>query len=200
MKGFTAEDREYSETSSLIVYTTYGDIKVGEYYQDGIFYSKKGSITVNAITRYDASNLPLIKGVRGSEGARYFYSEITSKDGKITATTNGNPIRIVCTGDANVKLTVKKLFDSIDYASTESAGLLPTSFAENIPYYVSTKNGKIEAKLPIQSYLVLIEGKTSGEIGSVNSFSAEGTQIGVAKPNQPRVKITGKKIALTSNI
>ena len=94
----------------------------------------------------------------------------------------------------------KKLFDSIDYASTESAGLLPTSFAENIPYYVSTKNGKIEAKLPIQSYLVLIEGKTSGEIGSVNSFSAEGTQIGVAKPNQPRVKITGKKIALTSNI
>jgi len=192
--GTTEQVREFTETSSLIVYTTYGDIKVGSYYQDGVFYSKKGSIDV--VSKLRSDNI-----ADAIKGDRYYYTSITSKDGKITAVSDGNPIRIVCTGNANVKLTMKKLFETISYGDENNTGLLPSVFSENIPYYVSTNNGTITAKLPIQSYLVYVSGKISGEIGATSSFDAEnGTQINAKKDNQPVVKITGKKIVLSSNI
>ncbi len=192
--------KEFTSTSSLIVYTTYGDIKIGSYYQDGVFYSKKGSIDVYSKVRSDKES-DAIKEAKGTTSARYYYTSITSKDGKITAVSEGSPIRIVCTGNANVKLTMKKLFETISYGDNNNVGLLPSVFNEGIPYYVSTNNGTITAKLPIQSYLVYVSGKISGEIGATSSFDAEnGTQINNKKDNQPKVKITGKKIVLSSNI
>lgn len=194
------ETKNFTDTSSLIVFTTYGDINVGEYYQDGVFYSKKGSITVKSLVGKTGIKGKQVGGV-WEDGSRYFYTDITSKDGKITATTDGNPVRIVCTGDANVKLKFTKLLDTIDYGTEKKSGLLPGVFAENIPYYVSTNKGKIEATLPIQSYKIHIKGKTiSGEIGATNSFSEEGTQINPVVENQPEVSIFGKKIFLASNI
>lgn len=182
---------EYSDKSSLIVYTTYGDIEVGVYYQDGVFYSKKGSITVNSKIGESEK--------KGSD--RYYYTEITSKDGKITLITDGSPFRVVCTGDANVKLNINNMFDKVSYPSDLSAGLLPKVFAENIPYYISTNNGKIEASLPIQSYLAIVKGsKISGGIGATTSFDPNGTQISGYKNEQPKVAITGKNIVLKSNI
>lgn len=180
-----------SEKSSLIIYTTFGDINVGSYYQDGVFYSKKGSITVNS------------KVDKPDRGDRYYYTDITSKDGKITMTTDGNPFRIVCIGDANVQLTVNKMKDEVKVkgeAEGES-GLLPGGFKEKIPYYISTNNGKIDIKLPIQSYMIFVKGsKVSGEIGAKSNFSAKGTQINSKRENQPEVSVEGKKIVLSSII
>lgn len=181
---------EKSEKSSLIIYTTFGDINVGSYYQDGVFYSKKGSITVNSKFYKEGKNIDIDSD---PIDARYYYTDITSKDGKITMTSEGNPFRIVCTGDANVKLTVNKMKDDV--------GMLPSVFKEEIPYYVSTNNGKIDIKLPIQSYKIYVKGsKVSGEIGAKSDFSADGTQINAVKENQPEVSVEGKKIVLSSII
>lgn len=196
----SSENKAFTKTSSLIIFTTYGDINVNEYYQDGVFYSKKGSITVKSFVGENS-----VKGskvdTKWADGSRYFYTDITSKDGKITATSEGNPIRIVCTGDASVNLTMSKMLKEISYKSDTAEGLLPGAFEEQIPYYVSTNNGKIEVTLPIQSYIVFVKGKNvSGEIGATTSFSAEGTQINSVSENQPKVSISGKRIFLKSNI
>lgn len=192
--------KEFTKTSSIIVYTKFGDINVGEYYQDGVFSSQKGAIVVNS----KKGESSVKEDTEDATNSRYYYTQINSKDGKITLSTEINPFRIVCTGDANVKVNVNKVLDTVNYPSETENGYLPkTIFEELVPYYVSTKNGKIEAKLPIQSYLVKVGcKKITGEIGATYDFSNQGgTQIGVKTENaQSILSFAGKSIIFAANV
>jgi len=201
-----SKDVMYSKTSSLILYSEFGNITVGEYYQDAIMYSKKGKITATSkyadveeckykiYSEFDGKNEQEIK--------RYYYSDISTKDGKITFTTEKNPVRIIASDNATIDLKVLSILD---------AEYNPFNVAEGSPNYMyiaETKNGTVKAQLPLDSFTVRVEcKKVSGSIGATENFrDADGNYIDVQISsnekfeNQPAIKLSGKKAELRSDV
>ena len=156
-------EKVLSTTSSLILHSTFGDILVNEYYQDAVIYSKKGKI--NAHSYFNNTKLD-----------RYYYSNISTKDGKITMITEKNPVIITASGK----------------------NMNPF---EHYMYQATTQNGNINVVLPMKSYLVNVQAKKiTGSIGATNVFGDTDVQINAHKDNQPAIKLSGRNINLSSNI
>ena len=181
-------NKRFSETSSLILFSTYGDITVKEYYQDAVLYSKKGKIFANS--RYHGNKTGI--------NSRYYYSNISSKDGQITATTEGNPMMIEGTGSSTIKLTVSAMKPFVE-------NLMPTTFGENM-YKATSSNGKVIAKFPMQTFGIKVQAKTIvGSIGSTSSFGETYTYInppsqGTIPNTTPHVYLSARRVELDSSI
>ena len=129
-----------TKTSSMVIYNTYGQITVKEYYQNGLFTNVKGKITLNsAINTMKNAN-------------EYYYTKVISKDGNVELTTAGNPYNIEATDKANITITqngVKHLSNNLE---------------TNQVYYAKTTNGSLSANLPTlaskagNGYILFVEG------------------------------------------
>lgn len=187
-----AEGKIFTETSSLILYSIYGNITVEEYYQDAVIYSKKGKITANS--KYAGNADKVSTKFAGEEAERYYYTDISTKDGKVTFTTEKNPFKIIATDNAQVVFTIENVLKT-EYSPFEGA-----------MYLVETKNGKITATLPIANYIARVEcKKVEGALGATSSFkNTDGTykdvQINAQEENQPTVKLVGKRAAISSAV
>ena len=140
-----------TETSSMVIYNTYGNIDVKEYYQNGLFTNVKGSITLN-------SAFNSMKSVD-----EYYYTKVVSKDGNVELTTAGNPYTIEATDKANVTIVqngIKKLSNDSETKQV---------------YYAKTTNGNLSANLPTlaskagNGYIVLVDGGLAST--PVNTFA-----------------------------
>ena len=174
----TDDTKSYSDTSSLILYSTYGDITVGEYYQDAVIYSKKGKIEAHSC-------------YYTSRADRYFYSDISTKDGKVVASTKGNPMKVVASDSANIKFTVHDVLK-----------ITKNPFGEGVDMYQAiSKNGTVTAILPVTSYKVKVEAKKiEGSIGATATFGDDYVQINTAVDGQPTIKLQGYKAILSSSV
>lgn len=169
----------YSDTSSLILYSTYGDISVGEYYQDAVIYSKKGDI--NVYSKYNTNK----------STSRYYYSDISSKDGKINATTDKNPIKITASDNSKITLVV--------YDILKNNSMNP--FGDAYMYSAVSNNGIVSVQVPFKSFKVKVIAKSiEGTIGATSSFGEEDVQINNAEADQPSFKIQGKKVILSTTV
>lgn len=168
----------YSANSSIILYSTYGDITVKEYFQDAVIYSKKGKIEANS--KYYAEKTD-----------RYYYSDISTKDGKITATTAKNPMKIVASDSANITLTVLDI-------QKNTKTTKPFNGADM--YQAVSKNGTVTVTLPLKPYEVKVTArKVEGSVGATTSFGEEYVKInnGSAENNDPKILIQGNKAVLS---
>ncbi len=176
---FTDLQANYSDTSSLILYSTYGDISVGEYYQDAVIYSKKGDI--NVYSKYNTNK----------STSRYYYSDISSKDGKINATTDKNPIRITASDNSKITLVVNDVLKNTTMNPLSDAYM----------YSAVSNNGTVTVKVPFKSFKVKVVAKSvEGTIGATSSFGEEDVQINNAEVDQPSFKIQGKKVILSTTV
>lgn len=184
------ENTHYADTSALILYSTFGDITVGEYYQDAVIYSKKGKI--NVYSKYHS-----YKTEEGKDGqevkSRYFYSNISTKDGQITAKTDKNPIVVESSSSATINLTI------FDILPSKDGYKVMNPFVNSDMYQATSKNGTVNITVPIRSYKVLVSAnKIEGSIGATTKFGAEYVQINNEADNQPSIKIVSKKAILQS--
>lgn len=127
-------------TSSMVVYNTYGEINVKEYYQNGLFSNVKGATKLNS------------KFSRMQSSSEYFYTKVESKDGNVELVTAGNPYRIYATDKANVVITQNGVFKTNN------------DIEKNQMYFARTTNGSLSVNLPTVSskagngYVLLVEG------------------------------------------
>lgn len=171
----------YSETSSLILHSTFGNISVNEYYQDAVIYSKKGKINAHSYFNTAKSD-------------RYYYSNISTKDGKITMTSEKNPVKITASDNATIKLVVVDVLDAVVNTKVMNP-------FEKYMYSAITQNGNIDVILPMKSYLVNVKAKKiTGSIGATNTFSETDVQISAYKETQPAIRIEGRNVNLASSV
>lgn len=177
-------NKSFSDTSSLILYSTYGDITVNEYYQDAVIYSKKGKIYAN-------SRFHTTKDVNNDK--RYYYSNISSKDGQIIAITEGNPMMIDSTDSSTIQFYVKAL--------KSSNSLKPAVFNEHM-YKATSKNGRVVAEFPMSTFIIKVQAKTiAGSIGSTSEFGDYDVTINPdATATTPKVYISARRVELSSSI
>lgn len=198
--GLSELSLTYSDTSSLILYSEFGNITVGEYYQDAIIYSKKGKITANS--KYIDNMAKNTYNEDGSiKGTRYFFTEISTKDGKVTFTTDKNPVKIIASDNATIDLKVLSFLTN-EYNPFNDEDNATVDYM----YVAETKNGTVKAQLPLDSFKVRVEcKKVEGSIGATENFkNGNGeyydVQISATETTQPSVKITGKKAQLSSDV
>lgn len=147
-----------TDTSSMVLYNTYGSITVGEYYQNGLFYNKKGKIILNAKAEED------------------YYTKVETKDGNVELTTAGSAYNVVATDKANISIIQKTVFAS-DYIESDVE-------TENKTYYAKSTNGNISIVLPTSNsdnynyrdgYIINIDGKFGAKPTSTFSSLQENT-------------------------
>jgi len=147
--------------------------------------------------------------------ARYYYTDATTKDGNVTITTDKNPVRIVASDRAAINLLVKGVLLTNDLmaikdisAADYMANLNPFG-TDGYMYIAETKNGSVNVELPITSYIVQVNCKNvEGSIGAtsnVGEYDKETktrpeVQINSEKPYQPKIRLTGKKAILSSDV
>ncbi len=193
------DTKNKTKTSSMVLYNTYGNITVGEYYQNGLFNNKKGKITLNA------------------KAEENFYTKVETKDGNVELTTAGSAYNIVATDKANISIVQNAVFASAYVKSGVST--------ENKTYYAKSTNGSISIVLPTSNenkfrngYIVNIDGKLGSKPTSTFSSLQENTYQYYLKENTasgdvietndidealttfPLIRLVGNKTYVTASV
>lgn len=190
-----------TDTSSMVLYNTYGNITVGEYYQNGLFNNKKGKIILNAKAEND------------------YYTKVETKDGNVEFTTAGSAYNIVATDKANISIIQKAVFTS-EYIKNS------TVETENKTYYAKSTNGNISIVLPtVNNYvangiIINIDGKLgshptgtfntiienayqwyyTGKSNKLNGEVIPTEQIDSELKSLPLIKIVGNKTYISASV
>lgn len=150
---------------------------------------------------------------------RYYYTDATTKDGTVTITTEKNPVRIVASDKATINLTIQAVMttkdenslvdDRITNKDTKYFADLNPFGSDDYMYIAETKNGKVNVNLPITSFIIQVNCKdvegTIGATSNVGTYDKKSqtrpeVQINSAIEYQPKVRLSGKKAILSSDI
>jgi len=196
--GDDLKKKYYSNTSSLILYSIYGNISVGEYYQDAVVYSKKGKIDLVSkyIDKFETKGDEAVLSVKtfnesdksdeitifGAE--RYYYTSIKTKDGRVNITSDKNPIKVEASDNATINVVLKDILPENKVLGqyqkyndktgkkelTEYHYSLNPFGQESYMYQFITENGTVDATLPMKSYKIKIDcNKIEGNIGATGA-------------------------------
>ena len=226
----------YAETSSLILYSTYGNIEVKKYYQDAVVHSKKGKIRLTSMSDdgaattkgsvsfstesvTDATDKITVSGYK-----RYFYTDVTTKDGQVWVTSDKNPVRVNASDNATINVVVKDVLpEKIELgqyykynAETKQKEITVFQYSLNpfndYMYEFKTENGTVDATLPLKSYTLRIDcKKIEGNVGATEAddFKVKDSdgklkpvdvQISSKNDKQCAILIDGKKAVVRSDI
>ena len=163
------DKRVYSASSSLIIYNEYGNIKVGKYYQNGVFTTDKGDIEANSV--YHTLN-----------GDNHYFSKIQTRDGDITFESTANACSVITTGKGNITAKIQTVTKN---AATD---WLTFENEDKVNYGFKVNTGKLSITLPSAqaSYNVKATGKISGYITTNSPIESDKlAQICYTSTNKP---------------